>query len=480
MRGVHANALVVDDAQAFDDVRAEFELPEAFPDDVERAAAEARDRFAEDRRDARDIPFVTLDPPGARDLDQAVHVVPQGDGFLLHYAIADVGAFVEPGSPVHAEAMHRGQTVYLPDGNVPLHPRSLSEDRASLLADRERPCVLWTIETDADGNVTGFEVERALIRSRAQLDYATVQAAVDAGDELPEALAGLRAFGEARQRLAIERGAIELRLPAQELVRADDESWRLRLEPRTEVDAWNAECSLVTGQCAAALMVRGGVGMLRTLLAPSEEALAEFRAAGRALGFEWSDDVPPGRFLAGLPAGDVRTLALMSTATKLLRGSGYLAFGTGDSGQEAPSEEARWHAGVAAEYAHATAPLRRLADRFASEICLAIAADRQVDSALLAELESVPARMTESSRRANGVSNACLNRAEAMVLQSRVGEEFDVAVLRAHTEQHDAEVFLAEPPVIAACTGEPPVGQSVRVRLEKADVAAREVVFGLA
>ncbi|MGO2110023.1 MAG: RNB domain-containing ribonuclease [Pseudoclavibacter sp.] len=468
MRGIRASALT------FDEVRAEFELPTAFPDDVEAEADAATDRFADDRVDATGIPFVTIDPPGARDLDQALHVVATDAGFRLHYAIADVGAFVRPGSKLHDEAMRRGQTVYLPDGNVPLHPRSLSEDRASLLADAERPCVLWTIDTDANGRVTDFGVARARIRNRAQLDYATVQGMIDAGGELPEALTGLRAFGEARSRTSVERGAIELQLPSQDLAKTDDGSWLLRLEPRTAADEWNAECSLITGQCAAQLMIEGGAGLLRTLPAPDDETLTAFRQAAAALGIDWPAEQSPGALLASLPR-DVRTLVLMSAATKLLRGSGYLAFHRG-ADEPNPAPEQRYHAGVAAEYAHATAPLRRLADRFASELCLAIAAGDEPDAALIEALDDVPGRMGDSSRVAGSVTNACIAAAEAVALQDRVGETFSAAVLRS-PEGRAAEVFVVDPPVLADCTGTPPLGEPIEVRLAIADPDARKVEF---
>ena|GEM_PF-211645 len=353
----------------FTAIRREFELPDEFPDEVLAEADEARDRFPHERRDARDLPLVTIDPPGARDLDQAVHVSRHDDGFTLHYAIADVGAFVVPGGAVDLEAQRRGQTVYLPDGNAPLHPRVLSEDRASLLEGRDRPAVLWTIDFARDGAMRRATVERALVRSTAQLDYAGVQALVDAGAELPAAIRALQAFGETRTRAAIERGAVELQLPAQEFARDADGSWTLRLEPTTAVDAWNAECSLATGMAAAAFMVRARVGVLRTLPRADAASEAAFRDAVAAMGVDWPADMPRGEFLAQLPPQDPRTLAIMTAATRLLRGSDYLAFDG-----ELPPAEARYHAGVAAEYAHATAPLRRLADRFASEACLAAAA----------------------------------------------------------------------------------------------------------
>src|SRR5699024_8902046 len=115
------------------------------------------------RTDATDLPLVTVDPPGARDLDQAVLLERRGrGGFRVHYAIADVAAFVRPGGALDRETRRRGQTLYLPDGNIPLHPRVLSEDAGSLLPNRVRPAVLWRIDLAEDGAVEDFDARRAL------------------------------------------------------------------------------------------------------------------------------------------------------------------------------------------------------------------------------------------------------------------------------------------------------------------------------
>lgn len=471
MRGVHAHELT------FEDLREEFRLPTGFPDEVEAAASAAVDRFAGERRDARDIPFVTIDPPGSRDLDQAVHVVEKdGGGWTLHYAIADVGAFVPLGSPIDLEARKRGQTVYVPDGSVPLHPLALSEGAASLLPDEDRPCALWTIECGPDGVISSGTVERAVIRSTARLDYATVQSWVDEGRELPEAITGLKSFGEARRALAVRRGAIELELPAQEIARGDDGRWAVRLEARTEADAWNAECSLATGHVAATIMMRGKAGILRTLRAATPESELEFRKAAAALGLSWPDGVAPGEFLAGLPRGDVRTLAINTAATRLLRGADYLAFDG-----EAPNDADAWHAGVGQVYAHATAPLRRLVDRFVIETCLAIEAGEEVAAELRACYDEVRQTMNDTNRSASAVEQAALDKGEAVVLQDRVGEAFRVAVTRAAkregTKTRAAEVFLVEPPVFAKCEGDSPAGAVVSATLVEADPAKREVRF---
>lgn len=165
-------------------VRAEFELPTGFPPEVATEATEAAARAREsagDLPDATDIPLVTIDPPGAKDLDQALCIERRPGGFRVRYAIADLAAFVRPGGAIDKQAMTRGQTLYLPDGNVPLHPPTLSEGAASLLPGETRPAVLWTIDTDADGEPTAVDVRRALVRSTERFDYQGVQATFEIG-----------------------------------------------------------------------------------------------------------------------------------------------------------------------------------------------------------------------------------------------------------------------------------------------------------
>ena len=104
-----------------------------------------------DLPDRRDVELLTIDPPGSRDLDQALHLERRGAGFRVHYAIADVASFVTPGGALDAEAHARGQTIYLPGEKVPLHPPVLSEGAASLLPGQDRPAFLWTLDLDGDG-----------------------------------------------------------------------------------------------------------------------------------------------------------------------------------------------------------------------------------------------------------------------------------------------------------------------------------------
>ncbi|MCL3819758.1 RNB domain-containing ribonuclease [Aeromicrobium wangtongii] len=457
-------------------LRAELELPppgesDRFPDDV---LAEARAIAARvpvhdpDVEDATSIPFVTIDPPGARDLDQAMFLERVGDGFRVHYAIADLGTAIPPGGAVDAEARQRGQTIYLPDGRVPLHPAELSEGALSLLAGQVRSAAVWTIDVDAAGEAGDVSVRRALVRSVAQLDYDGVQATFDAGDPHPsvEALGDL---GRLRLGLRVSLGAIEIALPEQEVVRDPAAEWKVRMRRRTDVDAWNAEISLLTGMAAAQIMLTAGVGLLRTLPPADPEALAAFWATARTLGIVVPDAATPAQVLATLDPDQPAAIALMREATRLLRGAGYEGF------DGAPPEQPM-HAGIGAPYAHVTAPLRRLVDRFGAEVCLAICAGTDVPTWVRDALPALGQIMAASDQRASAADRAAIDLVEVWELAGRVGETFEAVVIRA--DDDGGEIVLTHPPVVARCSGAGlPEGDRVTVVLAEADEQQRLVSF---
>ena len=251
-------------ASALAALRESTEAPVDFPEDVIAEAEASTATVLE--LDLRDIPFATLDPEGSRDLDQAFHLERDGSGYTVRYAIADVPGFVVPGGAVDAEARRRGQTLYAADGSIPLHPRVLSEDRASLLADVDRPALVWTFALDSAGVVSTFRLERALIRSRAQLDYATTQMSLDLGEDGPAAL--LPEIGALRMEQERLRGGASLNLPDEEVVRAQDGTYAIERRSPLPVEEWNAQLSLMTGMAAATLMLDAGVGILRTMPEP--------------------------------------------------------------------------------------------------------------------------------------------------------------------------------------------------------------------
>jgi exoribonuclease R len=451
-------------------IRAEFAVPEEFPPDV-LAEAERRTREpALPELDATDLPLVTLDPLGSRDLDQAVHLAARQGGYRVSYAIADVGAFVRLGGALDAEARRRGQTLYSPDRRTPLHPPVLSEGAASLLPEQLRPAVLWTIDLDTDGEPVRVELRRARVRSRAQLDYASVQAQADAGT-LPEPLALLPELGRLLEQRAIERGAVELGTPEQEVVAAPDGGWHIALRGDLPVEGWNAQISLLTGRCAAALMLDGGVGLLRTLPPARPEDVEGLRVLAPALGVDWPTEAGPGTVIATLDARRPGHAAFLEEAATLLRGAGYTPFDGARPDQSV-------HSGVAAPYAHVTAPLRRLVDRFGTEICLALCADREPAPELRAALPELPALMSASDRRTRDVERAAVDAVEAWVLRGREGQVFPAVVVDA--ENGRGTVALDGPAVRGRCDGAALTpGTRVHVRLEEADVAGRRIRFRL-
>src|SRR6478736_184789 len=312
-------------AERFEAVRREFEVPDRFPPEVLAEAAAAAGAATLPERDETAVPFITIDPPTSMDLDQAMSIERSGDGYRVRYAIADVPAFVRAGGAVDAEARRRGQTVYCPDERIQLHPAELSEGAASLLPDQVRPAFVWDITLDADGEGTAVEVYRAMVRSVRRYDYTEVQQAVDAGTA-EEILLLLKEVGEKRIALERKRGGASLPMPEQEVQEDGSGGFTISFRPLLAAEDWNAQISLLTGMGAADLMIRGRIGILRTMPTPDERDLARFRHQAAAAGVPWPEGLPYGEFLRSLDRTDPRHLALIHEATTLFRGAGYTPF----------------------------------------------------------------------------------------------------------------------------------------------------------
>jgi exoribonuclease R len=468
-------------------------VPDAFPADVLAAAEQGAARPRLPDLDRTDIELITIDPEGSRDLDQALHIARDGDGYRVSYAIADVAAFVAAGDPVDLEAHRRGMTLYAPDHRTQLHPPVLSEDAASLLPDQIRPALLWTIQLNSRGKMTAAEVERALVRSRAQLSYVDAQAEIDGGSPR-ETLALLALVGPWREQREVDRGGASLQIPEQEVVQeaADvrearghegvaplaeqggDTGWRLVFRAPLAVEGWNAQISLLTGMAAAHIMLYGQIGILRTMPPADPGALRRLRRMAKALRIEWPEEMEYPDFLRSLDPHQPRGAAMMNACTALFRGAAYCAFSGG-----VPNDVE--HAALAIEYAHVTAPLRRLVDRYSGEICVALCADRPVPDWVLRSLDGLVEEMATAERRAKKYERAIVDLVEVFLLRDRVGEEFDGTVIEVEGDRNQGTVMIAEPAVAAKVSGPHlPLGQQVRVRLASADFSTRSVSFELA
>lgn len=520
-------------ARTLDTLRAHYEVPAAFPPEALAEAEAAAGAWAQDgparlladgARDACDLELVTIDPPGSMDLDQAVLLerlpaqagVGTGDApepsatYRVHYAIASLATFVTPGGALDAELRRRGETIYAPDAATPLHPEVLSHGAASLLEDAERPACLWTIDLDERGEVVSARVERALVRSRARLSYAQVQAAIDGQSALPQEAPAdlpelLAEIGLLRLEREAARGGISMTTPEQvvevtEAAEATEESgeaspsgdaepaerpgpagYRLAYRVPVPAEQYNAQISLLTGMCAARIMVECGVGILRTLPPARPEDYARLRRVAAALGIDWPAAQPYPELVRGLDHAIPAHAAFLEQAMSLFRGSGYLAFGVGGvavpADDEAADSEEAVHSAIAARYAHVTAPLRRLVDRYGEEVCIAACAQAPVPEWVLQALPDLPGVMEQTGKRARAIGRGALTALEALVLRGHEGEVFDGVV----TSERDGrgELVLTEPAVVTeiragkkAADGGLPVGERVRVRLLSADPAS--------
>ncbi|MCU1524135.1 MAG: ribonuclease [Microbacteriaceae bacterium] len=461
-------------AAAFAALRDELGLVAEFPSDVEAEALRAVADLRLPAADGLGIPFVTIDPEGATDLDQALHLERQGDGYRVWYAIADVSAFVAPGGAIDTEARRRGTTMYAPDGRIPLHPTRLSEDAASLLPGQPRAAFVWVFELDSAADVASVMVSRSRVQSRRQYSYAEVQSEIDASTgatpvsgTASEAMSLLKEVGEKRIELERARGGASLNRPDQEVSEVDH-VYRLERRKALPVEGWNAQLSLMTGMAAAKLMLDAGVGILRTMPAPDAEAVERFRRQAEALGSPWAEGVAYGEYLRSLDSDDSHQLAIIHAAASLFRGAGYTVV-------DGTPPETTIQAAVGAPYAHATAPIRRLVDRFALIVCDAICAGTPIPDWVREALPALPGIMARSDDISSRLDHGAIDAVEAAILRDRVGDTFDATVISAHAK--GGVIQLADPAVTADCDGALEPGTVVRATLVTADVTKRMLLF---
>ncbi|MGI9598569.1 MAG: RNB domain-containing ribonuclease [Acidimicrobiales bacterium] len=456
--------------KAFGRIRGELDVPRSFPAEVQAEAELATGTEAGQgaRIDARHLPLVAVDPPGATDLDQAFMAERVGDGYRVSYAIADVGAFLAPGGVIDVEARRRGATLYSPDTRTPLHPEVISEDRASLLAGTEKPALLWTIDLDGDALPIDWRLERAIVRVDEAISYAEAQSRVEAGADQRMML--LAAIGALRQDREAERGGISLNLPAQEVVERNG-SYSLEFDRSLPVEGWNAQISLLTGIVAGQTMIEAEVGVLRTLPPPFDDALDRLRRTAEFLRLDWPSQTSYPDFVRSLTPNDARCNAFLLQAARSFRGAGYVGF----DGEIPRYPE---HGAIASVYSHVTAPLRRLVDRFGNEILLALFADQRPPAWALEALDELPSLMGQSKQRESALERAMLDMTEALVLEHSVGEIFDGFVVSLDRKRDRAVVQIADPAIVSNISTEGrTLAENVKLRLDSVDITERRVDF---
>lgn len=493
----------------FQHIRDALEIPRDFSPEVlaEAEAVATRDPLAVSLSDLQAIPFVTIDPPSSLDLDQAFFAVREGEGYVVRYAIDDIGFFVDRGSLIEQAAWQRGLTLYSPDLRTPLYPPLLSEAAASLLPDMVRPAIVFTFSLNARAEVESCSLKRAVIRSRAKLAYPDVSDHLDAerakpgsgvlaGHEWSASLTLLEEIGRKREQLEIERGGINLRIPSQQVERWSTAiyGYRLAFEEASAVEGWNAQISLMTGMAAAQIMIEHRVGLLRALYPPRPERVEMLRLTAQALHIPWPADWAYDTFVRSLDPKQPLHAVMLHQAAKVTGGARYVAFAN-----EIPDNAL--HSAIAARYAHVTAPLRRLADRYVLDLLVELAQGNTPTPELVATLHELPLVMSNADRLSRQLESAIVDFAEARLLQGREGEVFSAMVIG--LRQEGVIVQITDPPIrtllpLAALEAEAyksqvqlspdgatlvvagkqfSLGQSFQLRLAEVNLASRSISF---
>lgn len=442
-------------------IRQQFRIPSDFPPDVLAAAEAAAKRTPSQHVDRTALPFVTLDPATSTDLDQAFTIETAGSDLILRYAIADVAWFVSDGDPVDAEAWRRGTSIYLPDGKASLYPPILGEHAASLLPDGPRPAVIFAVRVAPDGAATLDGVERAIIHSRAKLAYDSVR-----DSDVPDGFVELSRRVEAAE---VQRGAVRVDPPEQEVASLGDGHYALQFRPRLVSEDRNAALSLATNLAVAAALQAHHTGLFRVMAGPDDAAIAKLRLTAAALGVDWPAERSIADLEKGLDPSVPRQAALMLAIRRAGDGARYVPYRDGVT---------PWHAAMAATYAHATAPLRRLADRYVVRAALAIANGQAVPDAVSAAFEKLPDVMARADALSGQVDRAVIDLAEAVMLKPQIGTAFPASVV-ATVDDH-AQVQLRDVPVIArvVANGFAP-GDAIALRLTAVDIDRRQIQFAV-
>lgn len=441
------------------DIRLRFQVPNSFPAPVLAAAQQAAGRAPTEHRDRTDLPFVTLDPASSTDLDQAFAIERSGADLLLHYAIADVGWFVSDGDPMDEEAWKRGTSQYLPDGKVSLYPPVLSEGAASLLPAGPRPAVIFTVRIDPEGQVKLEGAERAIIHSRAKLAYDSV-----CPEDLP---ADFGALAARIQRAEDRRGATRVDPPEQEVVALEGGGYALSFRPRLRSETGNAALSLAANLAIADALAAHRTGLFRVMPPPGAKAILRLRQTARAFHLQWPEMETLDQFERMLRPDDPREAAFMLAIRRAGERATYVPWRDG---------QVPWHAAMAATYAHATAPLRRLADRYVVMATLAIANGRPVPESAMQAFERLPRVMAAAASLGGQIESAVIDLAEAVMLKEREGEVFPAIVT--DVDERGARMQLRDLPVVARveADGFAP-GDALCVRLASADPGKQRVEF---
>jgi ribonuclease R len=407
-------------------------IPHVFPPDVLAEAEAARPAPLKGREDWRELPLITIDPADAKDHDDAVHAAPDEDpanlgGFVLSIAIADVAAYVKPGSALDAEALLRGNSVYFPDRVVPMLPERISNDLCSLVPGRDRPALALRVVIGADGRKKSHSFHRIMMRSHAKLAYEQAQAAIDGrsdettGPILEPVLKPLWAAYGALRKARGSREPLDLELPERKLV-LDENNQVKDVVIRERLDAHRLieEMMILANVCAAETLIERKQGLLfRIHDEPSLAKMETLRAFLKTLDIDLPRDgaLKPALFNRML-------LRLAETEHGQLVNEMVLR----SQAQAEYAPENIGHFGLnLRRYAHYTSPIRRYSDLVVHR-ALIKALNLGKDGAQelsLDRLREIGQAISATERRAMLAERDTYDRLVAAHLKDHIGAKFD-------------------------------------------------------
>ncbi len=408
-------------------------IPNVFPPEVVREAEAAEPARLDGREDWHALPLVTIDPPDARDHDDAVHGVPDDDpgnpgGFVVTVAIADVAAYVRPGSALDREALERGNSVYFPDRVVPMLPERISNDLCSLRPLEDRPALAVRMIIGPDGRKKRHSFHRVMMRSAAKLSYQQAQAAIDGRPDdaarplLDPVLRPLWAAYGALKRARDAREPLFLDLPERKiLLNRDGTVDRVSVPERLEAHRLIEEFMIQANVAAAETLEKADSDLIYRV--HDEPSLEKMRGLGEVL-------ASIGR---KLPKDGALQPALFNRILASVEGTEHQLFINEvvlrSQSQAEYAAENYGHFGLnLRRYAHFTSPIRRYADLVVHRAlirALKLGEGGLPAGTTLQELVELAARISAAERRAMAAERETVDRLIAHHLADRIGAAFD-------------------------------------------------------
>ncbi|MGZ5861769.1 MAG: ribonuclease R [Methyloceanibacter sp.] len=410
-------------------------IPDTFPDAALREADAAEAPDLKRREDLRHLPLVTIDPHDARDHDDAVFAEVDPDpnnkgGWVVIVAIADVAAYVRPGSALDKEARSRGNSVYFPDRVVPMLPERISNDLCSLKESEARACIAVRMVFDQHGQKKGHRFFRALMRSAASLSYSQAQGAIDGrtddvtGPLLDPVLRPLWGAYGSLARARAERGPLELDLPERKILL--DEAGRVRgvvSPPRLDAHRLIEEFMIAANVAAAETLEAKRTPLIyRVHDTPSKEKLAALGEFLATLGLK----LPKGTTLKPAQFNHILTETRGSPAAELV---GEVVLRSQAQAEYSPSNFGHFGLNLR-RYAHFTSPIRRYADLIVHRALVRALdlGDGGLTDAEMSELAAIAESISATERRAMLAERETADRVIAAYLADRIGASFPARV----------------------------------------------------